>query len=242
MADKGNRVVVRINYDKDRRRKELIDPKMVTVWHKGRIFSAIAILLLLIGFLFFLFSGEEAKENKPLSLKNDEQSKSIESVQKEEISVPKLENNKVSPEPLPSISPVKTSLSVKPKKSSSATVSSKRPPAIIFDSRVIRASLNKEPRYGEPGDPIKPRVVIGLGQSIEAFYFSEIKNMKHRVLLHHWFKNGELVYKKHFDVETDKFKLISSKKLSAKDVGEWSVALIDQKGKRFSEVNFSVNP
>ena len=66
--------------------------------------------------------------------------------------------------------------------------------------------------------------------------------MKNRVLLHHWFKNGELVYKKHFDVETDKFKLISSKKLSAKDVGEWSVALIDQKGKRFSEVNFSVNP
>lgn len=238
MTDKGKRVVIRLNYDKDKKRKQLIDPRMVTVWHKGRITGAIVILALLIGSMVFLISGEETKENKPLSLESVKQVQPIAAAQNDEISVPKAETNSVQSDPINT----RSSVMPNPKREASSSGDAKQPPAIIFDRRVIRASLNTAPRYGEPGEPIKPLVSLMPEQTVEAFYFSEIKNMKNRVLFHQWFKNGELVYKKHFNVETDKFKLISSKKLTAKDVGEWQVALIDQKGRRYSEVNFSVNP
>ncbi|MGY6274629.1 DUF2914 domain-containing protein [Methylomonas sp. MgM2] len=234
MTDKGNRVVIRINYDNDRKRKELIDPKMVTVWHKGRIFGVFAISVLLIGLIIFLSSGTETQENKAPVVESIEETKSIEPVQQpvEPAKKPEIITQK----------PAGDNLPPEPVKSSPKVISSNRPSAIIFDKRVIRASLTTAPQYGEPGDPLTPLVIIKPEQTLDAFYFSEIKGMKNRVLFHHWFKNGRLVYEKQFDVETDKFKLISSKKLSSKDVGEWRVTLIDKKGKDYSEVNFSVNP
>ncbi len=223
MAD--NRVVIKINYDKDRRRKELIDPKMVTVWHKERILGAIVIIVLLIGVVFYWNSTEQTSQHMQAALENDTQSKPIDTVAKHE-AIPAPIISGMSPESVEPVNQIK---------------SAERPPAIIYDKRVIRASLNKEPRYGEPGEPIATPVKLLTNEAFEAFYFSEIKNMKKQVLFHHWFKSGQLVFKKRFDVETDKFKLISSRKLTEKDVGEWQVALIDAKGKHYSEVNFSVN-
>ena len=216
-----HRVVIKLNYDKDKRRKELIDPKMVTVWHTGRIFSAIAILVAVVVLISYWVSGEDKPENNP----------------------PKQESvNQVTSVPKEEFKPTVIAKKAESEHAEEKIIFSKRPPAIIFDRRVIRASLNTAPRNGEPGDPIKPRVIIGQDQSIELFYFSEIKNMKDKVLFHHWLKNGALAYKKRFTVETNKLKLISSKKLSQKDAGEWRVALIDNKGKRYSEVNFFINP
>lgn len=225
----NNRVIIRINYDKDRRRKELIDPKMVTVWHKGRIFGAIAILLSLISLMFFWSPGKDVNQNnsnKQSALENDTQSKPIHTAAKAE-TIPEPMMSEQSSESL---------------KSDTRIATAKQPSAIIYDKRVIRASLNKELRNGEPSQPVTMPVKLLPDQVLEIFYFSEIKRMKDQVLFHYWFKNGQLVYKKSFDVETDKFKLISSRKLTEKDIGEWQVTLIDQKGKHFSEANFLVNP
>lgn len=222
MAD--NRVVIKINYDRDRKRKELIDPKMVTVWHTGRIFSAIAILVFLISLIVFWLSGEETDENK---LAVQEVVSSSAPVPVVEIPPPISENKPAS---------IETVIAENRKKNS------KQPPAIIFNRRVIRASLNAAPRYGEPGEPIGPLVIIEPDQSKELFYFSEVKKMQEQLMFHQWFKNGQMVYKRQFKVKSEKSKLISSKKITGKDSGEWQVTLIDNDGNRFSEVNFSVNP
>lgn len=222
MAD--NRVVIKINYDKDRKRKELIDPKMVTVWHTRRILGAIAILVFLVGLIVLWLSGEETEGNNPPVLEVVHESVPV--VQ-EDIKATVSENKAVLDKP------------VIPK---NQTKVSKRPPAIIFNRKVIRASLNTAPRYGEPGEPIKPLVIIEPDQSKELFYFSEVKRMKDQLMFHRWYKNGELVYKRQFKVKSDRAKLISSKEITGKNSGEWQVLLMDDDEKRFSEVNFSVNP
>ncbi|MCQ8102806.1 DUF2914 domain-containing protein [Methylomonas sp. SURF-2] len=222
MAD--NRVVIKINYDKDKQRKAIIDPKIVTVWHTGRIFSAIFILLLLLAGIVYIFSGNETEEN-PAPADDNIKSAEITSLQAPAI----LEAE-----------PAKTPL-LPPNSNTRNAELVKRPAAIIYDRRVIRASLNGAPKNDEPGEPIKQPLTPGAGESTELFYFSQIKNLNGNTLFHVWYKDGRLVNKKQFEVKAANAKLISSRKLTLKDAGEWQVLLTDIKGKKFSEAYFSVN-
>lgn len=222
MAD--NRVVIKINYDNDQYRKTLIDPKMVTVWHTQRIIFVIALLLLLGLAIFWAISSVKTEQNKvEINQENNPPA---------EVLPPVSETIKSE------IKPISPQLASDTKKAAEV----KRPPAIIFDKRVIRASLNSAPKNDEPGDPIKMPIILEKGQSLELFYFSQIKNLKASALFHAWYKNGLLVIKKQFNLKSNGDKLISSRKLTDKDVGEWRVTLVDNKGKVFSEVNYSVNP
>lgn len=218
-----NKVVIKINYDKNRQRKALIDPKMVTVWHTERILGAIAVLIIVIALLVFGLSGND--ENPP--------AKALEPVA-ETVLNPAQTNA--------STEPVFNSVQTHEQDLTKPSSIVKRPAAIILNKRVIRAALTAEPSKDEPGAPIEFPVIIQPNQSLEVFYFTEIKNMKDKVLWHHWFRNGQLVYKKSLVLKTNKSKFISSKKLSVKEAGEWRVVLMDTQGKSLSEVNFFVNP
>lgn len=221
MAD--NRVVIKINYDKDKQRKALIDPKMVTVWHTGRILTAGFILLILAVGLFYGFTSENADRN---TLQSKDTNNAAELTEPQT----PFEIKSESPKPL-----------VAAQLSDARNVAVVKPSTIIFDKRVIRASINTAPKYDEPGEPIKQPVIASQNQAMELFYFSQIKNLKANTLFHAWYKDGQLVNKKQFEVKTDNARLISSRKLTLKDAGEWQVVLIDMKGKKFSEANFSVN-
>ena len=233
MAD--NKVVIKINYDKDKHRKQLIDPKMVTVWHTGRILSALIILLLLAFAIYGLFSGNN--NNKGVTQP------------KQNVASPVA----VSPRPVADIKPdiiqtapqqlkdtQQTSIVNRSKISNKQVSDVKRPAAIILDKRVIRASINMAPKNGEPGDAVKLPLQIEQNQTLELFYFSQVKNMLNKVLLHHWYKDGQLQHKKQFTVKSNNEKLVSSKKFSENDVGEWRVVLVNNKGKSLSEVNYLV--
>ena len=224
MAD--NRVRIKINYDKDKQRKALIDPKMVTVWHTGRILSAVLILLTVITGAIYLFSGKSADENK---LQSNEIINATEVTPPQAPAIVSPELPKAEPPAPVQISDTKNAEIVK------------RPPAIIYDRRVIRASINTAPKNNEPGDPVKPAVVLGQNESKELFYFSQIKNMIGHTLFHAWYKDENLIIKKQFEVKTDNARLISSRKLTAREAGEWRVVLMDRKGRKLSEANYSVN-
>ena len=224
MAD--NRVVIKINYDKDKQRKELIDPKIVTIWHTRRIISAVVILLLLVViFALWISSGnDESKIQKstPVAQDNSETDENV--------------LNQVAAEPIQ----VKSDVSQSEIDTKKAAIV-KRPAAIIYDRKVIRAQLTSAPKKNEPGDPVNLPVLIEQNQTVELFYFSQIKKPKSNVLFHRWYKNGQLINKKQFDVKSDHATLISSKKMTSKDVGDWQVVLVDKDGKLLSEINYSVN-
>ncbi|OAI20435.1 hypothetical protein A1359_02945 [Methylomonas lenta] len=233
MAD--NKVVIKINYDKDRHRKALIDPKMVTVWHTRRILGALIVLLVLVYAIYGLFSGENTNQQPAQS---SEILKSSSTVTPQPAEAIKPEMIQAAPQPLKDTkqTPVVNQLEAASEKVAEA----KRPAAIIFDKRVIRASINTAPKSEEPGDAVKLPVHIEHNKSLELFYFSQIKNMRSNVLFHRWYKDGQLVHKKQFTVKSNNAKLISSKNFTANDVGEWQVTLVNNKGDSLSEVNYSV--
>lgn len=212
MAD--NRVVIKINYDTDKR-KEVLDPKIVTVWHTRRILAALLVLVLIIMLLFWLLIG-------------DRQEADVQSV-----SASKLE---VSGEKNPPMEAPAKPVQVAPPATKPIVVD--KGSAIIFDKHVIRASLNISIKDNEPEHALQSAVIIEPGKSQELFYFSETKSTKDAALFHHWLKDGQLMLKKQVDKQKTKF--FSRHIVGQKDIGHWKVALIDKKGKIYSQVEFNV--
>ncbi len=229
MAD--NKVVIKINYDKKQAGLSS-QPQTVTVWHTRRILIAVLAIVLVILLLFSLFSGDGND--------SDTQINSAEKVQQ----LNPVEAESVAQQPSPAVENTQPVVTPKqPVKSESAKVTDtvKRPAAVILDRKVIRASLNSKPKDKEPGEPIKSPVRVNQNQPVELFYFSEIKNMKAKVLFHQWRRNGQLVLQKQLDTNAYISKVWTSKTVSVKDKGEWQVQLADKKGKVYSEVNFVVD-
>jgi hypothetical protein len=218
-----NKVVIKINYDKAQAKKSVVTPKMVTVWHTRRILVAVGILLLSCLIILFLSMAGNNESNKTESSVVD----NGENITNTQVSEPGTSIvNPISP---PVIDARENAIV-------------KRPEAIILDKHVVRALLSSAPNNDEPGERIKSPVKIAENQTQELFYFVQTKNLKNSILFHRWYKDGQVMSKKQFNVKSNNAKLISSHKLTAKDIGQWQVVLIDKKGKLLSEVNYFVSP
>jgi hypothetical protein len=217
-----NKVVIKINYDKAQAKKSVVTPKMVTVWHTRRILVAVGILLLSCLIILFLSMAGNNESNKTESSVVD----NGENITNTQVSEPGTSIvNPISP---PVIDARENAIV-------------KRPEAIILDKHVVRALLSSAPNNDEPGERIKSPVKIAENQTQELFYFVQTKNLKNSILFHRWYKDGQVMSKKQFNVKSNNAKLISSHKLTAKDIGQWQVVLIDKKGKLLSEVNYFVS-
>lgn len=231
-----NKVVIKINYDKDKNRRPVTEPKMITVWHTRRILAAVLILMLLVVIPIFWFSRDDDQnadivekteygEKEPSLTGTDAVIKETETLinsGNQAASLP--EGNKESG-----------------KNSESVKESAKRPPAIIYSKKVIRASLNSGAHDKEPYQPVKLPVKLSKTQTIEVFYFNELRGINDKVLYHSWSKDGQVIDKKQLNINGSRAKVLSSRTLAYKDKGEWQIQLVDRKGKVFSEVNFFVN-
>ncbi len=228
-----NKVVIKINYDKDKVRKPA-EPKMVTVWHTRRILVAVAILVLLVGMPIFWFGGDSDSDKlEQTETAKKEQSLNNDGAVSQESGVAVSADQPLKP----AVENVKQSA-----KNSVAIEKANHPAAIIYTKKVVRASLNSGPKDKEPYQPVKLPIRLSQNQKIELFYFTELKNIKDGVLYHYWSKDGQTVDKKQLSIKDSDGKVLSGRTLSYKDKGEWQIQLVDKKGKVFSEVNFLVNP
>ena len=218
-----NKVVIKINYDKAQARKSVVTPKMVTVWHTRRILIAVGVLLMSCLIILFLSMAGNNESNKTGSSVVDNGAN--------------ITNTQVSEPGTSIVNPISPAVI-----DTRQNAIVKRPEAIILDKHVVRALLSSAPNNDEPGERIKSPVNIAENQTQELFYFVQTKNLKNSILFHRWYKDGQVMSKKQFNVKSNNAKLISSHKLTAKDIGQWQVVLIDKKGKLLSEVNYFVNP
>jgi hypothetical protein len=225
-----SKVVIKINYDKDKEIKARIQPKMITVWHFRRIAAAVTLLLAIVLIAFSLFSGRDTGivENLDLPVHTENKAPSD-----------------IATKPDASSQAFSNDLAAKDvkegnKQGERIKSEAKGPAAIIFDKKVIRASLNTALKDNEPYEQVKQPLGIGINQAVDLFYFNELRDIKDRVLYHNWSKDGKTVYKKKLDIKTSRTKVVSSKTLSNKDKGEWQIQLVDKRGKVFSEVKFYV--
>lgn len=228
-----NKVVIKINYDKNRLAKPKTEPQMITVWHTRRILAAAIVLVLILSVLYSWLSDNDQTNDTQI-----EPGLKVPAIDKND---PGSVESQV-PAGLNKTPPASLAVLENHQENSRNADVPKKPAAVIFSRRVIRASLNGKPKENEPGEPIKLPLKFAANQSAEVFYFSEIKNMKGKVLFHQWRRNGQIVYQKQLDIKEPISKVWSSKTLSARDKGEWQVQLADKKAKVYSEANFMVNP
>ena len=237
IAMSESKVVIRINVDKEQRAKTEAEPKTVTVWHVPRILAAITVLLVFFATLGYFLIGNNQPDTTELVQKGVEEKPQANN-QSTETNTPVnrvVDINQAKP-----VQHSDESIKADLKQTQVVRNGSNGLSAVIFDKRVLRASLNSLIKYNEPYEAVNSQVNLTKNQTIELFYFNEIKGINDRDLYHYWSKDGKTVYKKQLPVKEFKAKLISSKKMSFHDKGSWKIQLVDGKGKVFCEVNFIV--
>ena len=213
-------VVIKVSYDKTAQLAKVKAPEMVTVWHVRRILLALTIPILLVLLL-------------------------LKSTKTDDVAVVPLEPNQpvtiVSAPVTPVVSEPKPPLQAKSSLTEIKPINHlPKPSAVIFDKRVLRAAVVSEFINQQPAERIKSNLKVSKNQHLELFYFSEVKHLNNENVFHAWFKNGQLIHKKHWQVKEPLAKLISSYRFSVKDAGEWQVVLQDKNAKHLSETVFFV--
>lgn len=230
-----NKVVIKINYDKNKTGKSLSEPKMVTVWHIQRILFWAAILAILLIMLFYWLSNNHT---------NNTGVNSDIAAGKATTPTGMGDNNFSKPQTQPnseSSSTIGITTENYRNEAGKTTNKPQSPAAIIFDKKVIRASLNTVIKDTEPYEPLIGALKLSEHQRIPLFYFTQLKTGNNQGYNHIWSKDGKTIYKKTLPVKENKNKLISSKTFTHKDKGEWRIQLTDKTGKVFSEVIFFID-
>jgi hypothetical protein len=228
-----SRVVIKINYDKEQQFNTA--PKNVTVWHYGRISVALAVLLIpIIIMLLFWPTGSEVEQvikSSPIAQIDSLQSGEAKSTAINSRS--DITNTKTDEVQQKAIQRTNTKIEPYNQKLRSTT-------AIILDKKVIRASLNTSIKDNEPYQQVKDAINLAKQDSIQLFYFNQLKNIRDKTLFHCWRKDGKLVLKKALLIKSGSTKVFSEKTMTSKDNGDWQIQLLDAKGKVYSEVNFVI--
>lgn len=74
------------------------------------------------------------------------------------------------------------------------------------------------------------------------YYFTEIRGLKDQTITHRWQHNGEIQASVSIPIGGDRWRVWSSKNLSANASGEWQVVVLDEAGSILSQNSFNYQP
>ena len=103
-----------------------------------------------------------------------------------------------------------------------------------FDSQVSRAFFTTKLKNNVPVN----EVLVLENDKRKVFFYSEVENMRDKMVIHRWEHQGEKIYEKKFKVSKVSEGLISSYKLSSARTGEWMVIISDENGMPIKAVMF----
>ncbi|MCK5121765.1 MAG: DUF2914 domain-containing protein [Methylococcales bacterium] len=221
----SNRFVIKINHpEADDRLKIKKRPEMVTVWHVKRIVIAVLLLLALILFPFYFFSGEAVEDELEIKDTQVEPQKIVEAIIKENRAVRDIK-----------------SVDVNVITNQESDVLEKEP-AIdkLVDKRIARALLTTKLNNKEPVDKITPPVIVNKSQATGIYYFTEIINMKGHALYHQWLWNDNIIFKRKINILGDRWRAATGKLITYAKQGVWRVRLVDKQGVILNEIVFKV--
>ncbi len=70
------------------------------------------------------------------------------------------------------------------------------------------------------------------------FFFTEIRNMQGKTVLHRWVHEGQILAEVSFEVGGPRWRIYSSKNLSDEWLGNWKAEVLDSEGNRLHEAEF----
>ena len=101
--------------------------------------------------------------------------------------------------------------------------------------RIARAMFTNAIVDREPAEPIE-----SLTTDFEkVYFFTEFVGMEGRQITHQWIYDGKVVAEVPFQVGGPRWRVYSSKKLLSGWVGQWTVAVVDETGKKLREASFA---
>jgi membrane protein implicated in regulation of membrane protease activity len=100
---------------------------------------------------------------------------------------------------------------------------------------VSRSSFTRKVAEREPADE-----VTRLGNdATQISYFSEVRDMAGKTVIHRWEYDGQVMSEVAFDVEGPRWRVHSMKTLDPAMLGQWTVRVVDVEGNTMSEEHFT---
>ncbi len=249
MTDKRN-IVIKVKYPVAGKKAESATPKMITEWNIKRILLAATALVLILVSLIYLVGNDtqEADVNNAEVTVNTQETPPVEVKETEtkNLDIPKQTIEKTNPP-------------VKPKKESNKKQKQtddirekenikKQPTEKVIKGQgyskdnhnVVRASLTYQVNNKEPAGDTVQTVNTKHKKPVWVYYFTELKTMNGNKVYHEWLKNGSVVSKQALVISGDIWRTSSRKLLSGSEQGDWSVRLVDEKGRLLNEKKFKV--
>jgi Protein of unknown function (DUF2914) len=118
----------------------------------------------------------------------------------------------------------------------------RRPPQspAATSGQVARIVLTSASAQSDRGDPISSPIVLAAGQEKRAVLHTELRHLAGQTVSHRWQRNGQTVAVIPFKVRGDRWRVRSSKRLTASLKGSWEVVVVDSRGETLASRSFVV--
>ncbi len=227
------KIVIKVNYDK--LKTEPAEPEMMTEWNIKRIMIVLfCILVFMAGVIFLLLDKKIETESMELSAKKNPMENQVES-RVELLSAEK-------PVAMETVRPEKNNINSEEKKRQPEIADKKsiQNKASIYDNRISRAVLAFGLKEKEPVDSVTGDIVADKNKAVGVYYFTEINNMKGKVLFHEWYWNNQLIFRRKLNIIGRHWRAATSKLIPYSKRGHWKVRLVDTDNNVLSRVEFNV--
>jgi hypothetical protein len=108
------------------------------------------------------------------------------------------------------------------------------------NSRISRGLLTSGIINKEPMDTLGNTLKVSNKEASTVYYFTEIINMKGKILYHHWLRNGQTIFKRKINILGNRWRASTSKLIIYSQLGVWNVRLVDEQGLILNEIQFDV--
>lgn len=107
---------------------------------------------------------------------------------------------------------------------------------------IIRAQFTNGIKAREPIDRIGPVVHPDGGHVRRLYFFTELKGLKGEKVTHRWEHEGDTMAKVSFPVRNNRWRVYSSKHLTAAMTGAWRVVVVNSAGEPLQVSHFTYAP
>lgn len=228
---------------KSSRLPEPAEPEEIVVYHWGRIFAALFVLILVVGGISWgaleIFGTGEQKE--ALAENQKVEAPSLPSVfvdqpasaEPASIQLPKTASSDSSAEP--ASLPAPAAGVSEPSREDAASIK-------LLSDHLLRAQLSTGLEEKEPIDEIPNVLAMDSDGLIRIYLFTEIQGMEGRLHFHDWYLEDERVARVEISPSVDLMRASSAKYIDRHMLGDWRVEVVTEEGELLAKGEFSVLP
>ncbi|MDO8939229.1 MAG: DUF2914 domain-containing protein [Methylicorpusculum sp.] len=232
------KIIIKINHPNkaDKNTDKLYDEIQIIEWNVKRILIVASLILLLIVLPYIYLNNSQPANDELDSVKTEAEfsGETDGQVPKSEAENDKLDKDKeADTSPSVNLSPENQNTELQVESMASDLSLQKH-------YKVERALLTSGIHDNQPMDEVVSPIRVSKSRATGIFYYTELVNMKGLKLYHQWLLDGKEKLKTPILVKQDYWRVSTSKLFTPATEGNWAVRLIDQQGRVYHKLNFTV--